>query len=89
LASLARQIREHYNDKEKRSNTISMRLIVEQAISLARYSFRLTDALTMEGKSGAFRAKKIKQMALGKVTQYRGDAGTLFNKKFKQDKPAP
>ena len=45
LAFLARQIREHYNEKEKRSNKISTRLIGEQAIYLARYSFRLIDAL--------------------------------------------
>ena len=38
LAFLAQRIREHYNDKEKRSNNISTRLIGEQAISLARYS---------------------------------------------------
>ena len=48
LAFLARKIREHYNDKDKRANTISTRLIGEQAISLARYSFRLIDALGME-----------------------------------------
>ena len=53
LAFLARQIREHYNDKEKRSNKIFTRLIGEQAISPARYSFRLIDALKMEGESGA------------------------------------
>ena len=77
LAFLARQIREHYNDKEKRSNKISTRLIGEQAISLARYSFRLIDGLEMEGESGA---QKLKRLALGKVAQYLRDAGTLFNK---------
>ncbi|XP_078372353.1 uncharacterized protein LOC144656016 [Oculina patagonica] len=77
LAFLARHIREHYNDKEKRSNNISTRLIGEQAISLARYSFRLIDALQMEGESGP---QRIKRLALGKVAQYLRDAGTLFNK---------
>ena len=52
LAFLAQRIREHYNDKEKRSNNISTRLIGEQAISLARYSYRLIDALGMEDDSG-------------------------------------
>lgn len=77
LAFLARQIREHHNDKEKRSSKISTRLIGEQAISLARYSFRLIDALEMEGES---EPQKLKRLALGKVAQYLRDAGTLFNK---------
>ena len=77
LAFLARQIREHYNDKEKRSNKISTRQIGEQTIPLARYSFTLIDALKMEGESGA---QKIKRLALGKVAHFLWDAGTLFSK---------
>lgn len=77
LAFLAQRIRQHYNDKEKRSNNISTRLIGEQAISLARYSYRLIDALGMEGESGP---QKIQRLALGKVAQCLTDAGTLFNK---------
>lgn len=77
VSILSQQIREHYNDKEKSSNKISTRLIGEQAISLARYSFRLIDALEMEGES---QPQKIKRLVLGKVAQYLRDAGTLFNK---------
>ena len=77
LAFLAQRIREHYNDKEKRSNNVSTRLIGEQAISLPRYSYRLIDALGMEDESGP---QKIQRFALGKVAQCLRDAGTLFNK---------
>lgn len=59
LAFLARQIREHYNDEEKRNNNISTRLIGEQAISLARYSFRLIDALATQDESGPQRIKRL------------------------------
>ena len=76
-AFLAQRIREHYNNKEKRSNNISTRLIGEQGISLARYSYRLIDALGMEDESGP---QKIQRLALGKVAQCLRDAGTLFNK---------
>ena len=48
LAFLARQVREYYSDKDKRSNNITSSLIGEQAISLARYSFRLIHALQIE-----------------------------------------
>ena len=48
LAFVASLIREHYKDKDKRSNNLSIRLIGEQAIALARYSYRLVDALVVQ-----------------------------------------
>ncbi len=49
----------------------------EQAISLARYSFRLINALYMKSESGP---QRITRLALGKVAQYLRDAVTLFSK---------
>lgn len=77
LAFLSRKIREHYNDKDKRSNNIATRLIGEQAVSLARYSFRLIDALCMNDESGP---QRVKRLALGKAAQYLRDSGMLFSK---------
>ncbi|PFX26930.1 hypothetical protein AWC38_SpisGene8401 [Stylophora pistillata] len=77
LAFLSRKIREHYNDKDKRSNKIATRLIGEQAVSLARYSFRLIDALCMNDESGP---QRLKRLALGKAAQYLRDSGMLFSK---------
>lgn len=77
LAFVASLIREHYKDKDKRSNNLSIRLIGELAIALARYSYRLVDALVVPNETPA---QKIKRLALGKVAQYLRDACTLFNK---------
>ena len=74
LAFLAQWVREHYIDKEKRSNNISTRLIGKQAISLSRYSHRLIDALDMEDES---RPQKIQQLAPEKMAQCLRDAGNL------------
>ena len=68
---------EHYNDSSKRSNNISLRLISRQAISLAKYGYRLVDSLETAGEPPA---SKIKRQALAKAMQYLRDAGTLFNK---------
>ena len=77
LSFIANYIQEHYENKEKRSNNLSIRLIGEQAIALARYSFRLIDILECPEESPA---SKIKRLALGKAAQYLRDACTLFNK---------
>ena len=75
LAFVASLIREHYKDKDKdkRSNNLSIRLTGEQAIALARYSYRLVDALVVPNETPA---QKIKRLALGKVAQYLRDACT-------------
>ncbi|PFX32999.1 hypothetical protein AWC38_SpisGene2093 [Stylophora pistillata] len=77
LAFLARKIREHYNDKDKKSNNIATRLIGEQAVPLARYSFRLIDALRMNDESSP---QRIKHLALGKAAQFLQDFVMLFSK---------
>lgn len=77
LSFVASKIREYYNDKDHRSNNLTARLIGEQAIALAKYSYRLVDALEIEGESGA---QKLKRQALGKASEHLRNAGTLFNK---------
>ena len=80
LAFLARQIREHYYNKEKRSNKISARLIGKRVISLARYSFTLFDALKVEGESGAQKKTKNKPLALEKwlsISRMLGPSSTM------------
>ena len=53
LSFVARKIREHYTDKDHKSNNLTFRLSGEQAIALAKYSYRLITALEIEGESGA------------------------------------
>jgi len=77
LSFVASRILEHYEDSEKKSNNLSIRLIGEQAIALARYSYRLIDALEIQDETAA---QKVKRLALGKAAQYLRDACTLFNK---------
>lgn len=77
LAFVANKIKEHYNDKDQKSNNLTTRLIGEQAIALAKYSYRLIDTLEIPNESGA---QKLKRQALGKAAQHLRNAGTLFNK---------
>ena len=49
-----------------------MRLIGNQAIGLARYSYRLVDTLRYDNES---EAQKIKRFALGKIGEYLRNAG--------------
>ena len=77
LSFVANKIREHYNDKDHRNNNLTARLTGEQAIALAKYSYRLVDALEIEGES---EAQKLKRQALGKASEHLRNAGTLFNK---------
>lgn len=41
LSFVAKAVQEHYENKEQRSNNLSIRLIGRQAIALARYGYRL------------------------------------------------
>ncbi len=52
------------------------RLIGAQAISLARYSHRLVDSLTVLGNPLA----ELKQLALGKICESLRDIGSLINR---------
>ena len=57
--------------------TLSIRLIGEQAIQLARYSYRLVDSLKSEAES---EQEELKRLALSKICQLLRDATALFNK---------
>ena len=71
------KIREHYYDKDHRANNLSTRLIGEQAIALAKYSYRLLDALEIPDESPA---QRLKRQALGKAVEHLRNASTFFNK---------
>ena len=77
LAYLRTKLEEHYNDEAKRFNKLSTRLIGEQAIVLARYSYRLVDCLKTGNET---EGEKLKRLALSKIVEYLRNAGGLFNK---------
>lgn len=77
LGYLAARVREHFTDESNRYNKLPVRLIGNQAIALARYSYRLVDTLMCDDES---EAQKIKRLALGKIGEYLRDAGGLFNR---------
>ena len=77
LAYLRIQIQEHYNDESRCFNKLSTRITGQQAISLARNSFRLVDCLkTAEETEG----DKLKRLARCKIVEYLRNASGLFNK---------
>ena len=77
LESLAKNIREHYENEIKRLNKLETRLIGAQAIALAQYSFRLVDILQVADESST---QKLKRAALAKICESLRDAGILINK---------
>ena len=77
LGYIASKIKEHYDDQSKRFNKLSIRLIGEQAITLARYSYRLVDSLQMPDES---KNQELRRIALSKIAEYLRNAGGLFNK---------
>ena len=77
LGYLASKVREHYNDESNRHNKLPVRLIGNQAIALARYSYRLVDTLKCDNET---EAQKIQRLALGKASKYLRNAGGLFNR---------
>ena len=77
LGYLASRVRDHFTDESNRYNRLPVRLIVNQAIVMARYSYRLVDTLTSDDES---EAQKIKRLALGKIGEYFRNAGGLFNR---------
>ena len=77
LGYLASIVREHYSDESNRHNKLPVRLIGNQAIALARYSYRLVDTLKCENET---EAQKAKRLALGKIGEYLRNAGGLFNR---------
>lgn len=77
LVYLSRKIVDHYNDENKRHNKLPIRLIGEQAISLARYGYRLVDCLQTSDET---EGQKVRRITLSKAVQYLRNAAGLFNK---------
>ena len=77
LKFVASKIREHYMDKKHCFNKFpGVRLIGAQAITLARYSFRLIDSIIGDSDS---KYELIRLMALSKICQTLRKIGTLMN----------
>jgi hypothetical protein len=77
LPHIASRIKEHYQDESKRGNKLPIRLIGDQAIALARYSYCLVDSLNLDDES---QAEQLKRSALAKIAQFLRNACGLFNK---------
>ena len=77
LAFVAAKFKEHFENEKERYNVLSFRLIGAQAISLARYSYRVIDSLAKDDESPQ---QSIKRLALGQICKALRDAGSLFNK---------
>ena len=77
LSYLSTKVQEHYEDESKHFNKLSVRLFGAQAIALARYCYRLVDALQTPSES---EGEKLRRLALGKIVEYLRNAGGLFNK---------
>jgi hypothetical protein len=77
LSYLSTKVQEHYEDESKRFNKLSVRLIGAQAIALARYCYRLVDALQTPSES---EGENLRRLALGKIVEYFRNTGGLFNK---------
>ena len=79
LEQLAKKIREHFEKESTQHNKLNSccRLIGEQAISLARFSFRLIDSMAVEGET---LPQKCKRIVISKMCQILRDMGSIFNK---------
>lgn len=76
LKFIASKIREHYQDTNKRTNKLGARLIGAQGIALAKYSFRLIDAMKDDDDTPAM---KINLFAISKICQSLRMIGTIMN----------
>ena len=75
--AVAARVKEHHeasNNYKKLSS--SVRLIGEQAISLARFSFRLVDTLEIDNEKAS---QRIVRLVLSRLVQMLRDMGTIFN----------
>ena len=70
-------VKDHYNDDNQRHNKLPVRLIGDQAIALANFTYRLIDSFKTSDES---QAQKPKRLALGKIAEFLRNAGALFNK---------
>ncbi|XP_019637147.1 PREDICTED: uncharacterized protein LOC109479597 [Branchiostoma belcheri] len=75
---IADRVLEHDASKSTRHTKLNnVRFIGENAIRLAKYSYRLVDALEIPNED---QVSKVKRLVLGKLAQFLRDAGALFNK---------
>ena len=77
LKFIAAKIDEQYAKESDRYKKLEVRLIGSQAISLARYSYRLIDAIKTESCVGA---QNVKLLALSKICQSLRDIGSQINR---------
>ena len=78
---MANKIKEHFESEKDKHNSFTFRLIGTQAISLAKYGYRLVDILAGEEES---KQQMVKRFALGQITKALRDTGSLFNKIYVQ-----
>ena len=77
LPPVAARVKEHHeasNNYKKLS--CSVRLIGEQAISLAQFSFQLVDTLKIDNEKAS---QRIVRLVLSRRVQILRDMGTIFN----------
>ena len=80
---IARAIEEQYQKPNERFKKLDVRLIGAQAISLARYSFRLVDQLQYQNE---YKAEIIMRLALAKICSTLRDIGAEMNRVKIEDK---
>ncbi|XP_078620594.1 uncharacterized protein LOC144887315 [Branchiostoma floridae x Branchiostoma japonicum] len=76
MKAVATKVREHYAKATTRHTKLPVRFIGENAIILAKYGYRLVDALFHPDED---QVGKVIRLVLGKLVQLLRDAGTLFN----------
>ena len=76
LKFVGKKIKEHFDIEKKRMNVLDVRLIGAQAITLARHSYLLLDAISVENKG---EAERIKHSALLMVCLKLRDIGALIS----------
>ena len=77
LPYLAKKVKEHFQDEKKRFNKLPVRLIGDQAITIARHSYRLVDSLKTSNET---EGQRLRRLALSKAIEYLRNACGLFNK---------
>ena len=77
LKFVAKLIREHYEVVSNRMKSLAIRLIGAQAIALARYCYRLVDAMESANESNA---ELISRLALSKICEKLRDIGSIINR---------
>ena len=72
---------DHYKDDQKRFNKIPVRLIGEQAVSIARYGYRLVDSLQLPDEPPP---QEVKRLSLSRIVLYLRNACTTSTKSLQQ-----